>query len=197
MIKCTCVTRWRETTLTDLERAYTEVGEPLPDALREVLSISRDDQGRHMSDCPHWVEWRDMDSFVYFIRSGTRGPIKIGKANNPAERLRSLQTANPAPLTLLGAIRGGEPVERSLQDYLSDHRLIGEWFHPSETVLSVIHGALVASALDDGASIDEALSATAALSSALAALAPAPTANDETIEAESNLQRLRRRAGLR
>jgi hypothetical protein len=32
---------------------------------------------------------------------------------------------------------------------------------------------------------------------ALAALAPAPTANDETIEAESNLQRLRRRAGLR
>ncbi len=38
---------------------------------------------------------------IYFIQAGKNGPIKIGKSENPKERLSQLQTANYQKLILL------------------------------------------------------------------------------------------------
>jgi hypothetical protein len=46
-------------------------------------------------------------SNIYFIRHGLDGPIKIGRARDVARRLKTLQTASPVPLLLLGVIPGG------------------------------------------------------------------------------------------
>lgn len=130
--------------LRALESAYERAGEPFPEDIRVALTARTTD--RHVSRCALWVEWRDLATFVYFVRSGVRGPIKIGKAADPHARLKTLQTASPAPLSMLGFIRGGEPVERSLHDYLSADRLLGEWFHPSERVVSTVTALLYADA---------------------------------------------------
>jgi hypothetical protein len=88
-----------------------------------------------------------MDTWVYFVRAGVRGPIKIGHAKDPISRLRGLQTASPYPLTLLGTVRGGEPIEKKLHEHLAADRLLGEWFQPTEHVLALVNGLLLAEAM--------------------------------------------------
>jgi hypothetical protein len=43
---------------------------------------------------------------VYFIQAGVGGPIKIGEADSPEDRLRALQTAHHEQLTLLATVDG-------------------------------------------------------------------------------------------
>jgi hypothetical protein len=89
---------------------------------------------------------------VYFIReTGDDGHIKIGTtAGSPHVRLRALQTANPRPLELLGAIPGDASVERKLHERFSHLRLAGEWFRSSQELTSFIDGAtFVSSGPDD------------------------------------------------
>lgn len=74
---------------------------------------------------------------VYFIRAST-GAIKIGFAVDPVVRMHSLQTSNPERLELLGSFAGTIAQERALHDRLKASRLHGEWFSPSEEVLSVV-----------------------------------------------------------
>lgn len=69
---------------------------------------------------------------IYFIQSGTNGPIKIGVSANPADRLRELQTAHPEPLLLLATFPGGFDPERALHVRFARHWLRGEWFAPHE-----------------------------------------------------------------
>lgn len=76
--------------------------------------------------------------FVYFIQSGSNGPIKIGAAASPLSRLRELQTGNPAQLTMLGVEPGGSSRERELHQRFSAHRLGGEWFAPANDLLAYI-----------------------------------------------------------
>jgi hypothetical protein len=77
-------------------------------------------------------------SYVYAIRRGTDGPIKIGVTTNLASRLATLQTATPEPLNVVALIPGGTEVERMIHLYLREHRIRGEWFAPSEHVLRVV-----------------------------------------------------------
>ncbi|MFH8581595.1 GIY-YIG nuclease family protein [Streptomyces zaomyceticus] len=69
-----------------------------------------------------------MTSFVYMIGEEGSTVVKIGKANNPAGRLASLQTGNPTPLTVMCAHEGGHPLENHLHTVFAPYRVRGEWF---------------------------------------------------------------------
>jgi hypothetical protein len=75
---------------------------------------------------------------VYFVRSGTDGPIKIGKANNVRNRIAGLQTAHPWPLHLLLVLPGSEVEERALHTEFKAARMRGEWFEPHRSLLEFI-----------------------------------------------------------
>lgn len=84
------------------------------------------------------VEPRPPRSYVYFIRAGEDGPIKIGIAFNPYLRLDELQTGNPYRLRLIGARPGGLADERGLHRTFAADRLEGEWFKPTEALLALV-----------------------------------------------------------
>jgi hypothetical protein len=75
---------------------------------------------------------------VYFVRAGPDGPVKIGLARDVARRLKTLQTASPVPLLLLGVVPGDAKVERQLHRRFAGSRLRGEWFTPSPELLAHI-----------------------------------------------------------
>lgn len=83
-----------------------------------------------------------MDGWVYFVRAGKRGPIKIGWAVDPERRLKILQIANHKRLRLLGACAGGAWREAELHVRLDEYRIRGEWFRPTPEVLAVIEECL-------------------------------------------------------
>ena len=66
--------------------------------------------------------------FVYFLRFGSDGPIKIGWARNVALRVSELQTGSPVKLHVLASQRGTEQDERDLHRHFAHLRLSGEWF---------------------------------------------------------------------
>ena len=74
--------------------------------------------------------------YTYFIQEGDDGPIKIGSANNPDERLSQLQTASSRDLRLLLATTLVE--ERTLHAEFSEQRLKGEWFAPAARIFERI-----------------------------------------------------------
>ena len=79
--------------------------------------------------------------FVYFIRDGRSGPIKIGYAKDPERRLARLQTSSPKALYLLGAARAELEVERQLHAEFAADRVRGEWFRTSAALREVIREA--------------------------------------------------------
>jgi hypothetical protein len=75
---------------------------------------------------------------VYFIQAGgPKGPVKIGKADNPLQRLQDLQVGNHEPLRLIHVVRGG--VEREWDIHHRFEPLPGrrEWFRFSSRMLKV------------------------------------------------------------
>lgn len=84
-------------------------------------------------------------SWVYFLRSGDEGPIKIGfTGTTPNTRLAALQTGNPEPLRLIGAVPGTKTDESRLHTRFSAAWVQGEWFRPVPELLAFIEGALFA-----------------------------------------------------
>lgn len=67
---------------------------------------------------------------VYVIAPSRDGPCKIGRANNSAARLRTLQTGNHEHLTLFHArlCESAISVETRVHSYLHGKRRINEWF---------------------------------------------------------------------
>jgi hypothetical protein len=74
--------------------------------------------------------------FVYFIQSGTSGPVKIGLFKTPIQRVSKLQTGNPRELILRHVIPGDRSVEDELHDRFKAACIRGEWF--GRAYLSVI-----------------------------------------------------------
>ena len=68
--------------------------------------------------------------FVYFIQE-ENGPIKIGRARNPLQRLRQLQTGNLRPLRLIAFTEGDSRLESSLHFLFRRHKIAREWYHPA------------------------------------------------------------------
>lgn len=77
-------------------------------------------------------------SHVYFIGCGSDGPVKIGQAYNPEERLATLQVANHEQLFLLAAMRGGCAIERTLHKHFAAARIRGEWFARTPELIGLI-----------------------------------------------------------
>lgn len=80
---------------------------------------------------------RSVSDHVYFIQSESGG-IKIGVAVDVAKRLRGLQTAHPAKLTLLAVTNGGPAQEADYHRRFAAHRLHGEWFERHPDILAEI-----------------------------------------------------------
>ncbi|RKH11980.1 hypothetical protein D7X74_24480 [Corallococcus sp. CA047B] len=80
--------------------------------------------------------------WVYFIQQGKYGPIKIGWSRAPATRLVSLQTANPAPLTLLATVPGSRMTELQLHEQFAAYRMTGEWFRPVPALICCVRAVV-------------------------------------------------------
>lgn len=67
---------------------------------------------------------------VYFIADDELAAVKIGKAQDVPDRMRTLQCANPRPLRLLGSEPGGRVRELDLHARFAHLRIRtdGEWF---------------------------------------------------------------------
>jgi len=65
---------------------------------------------------------------VYFIRAGSDGPVKIGTAANPTNRMRELQTGSSLPLHLLRVVDGNRETESAYHARFEQHAIHGEWF---------------------------------------------------------------------
>lgn len=75
---------------------------------------------------------------VYFIQAESGGPIKIGKAVDPWQRLSQLQTGRHEKLHVLAVMPGGLDAEKQLHKKFAAHRVMGEWFMPDEEILDFI-----------------------------------------------------------
>ena len=85
---------------------------------------------------------------IYAIRAGDEGPIKIGRARKPKTRLRELQVGSALPLRIVAESDWHDENESILHDCLRDSSLRGEWFEPTESVLTAV--ALIRSGDLDG-----------------------------------------------
>jgi len=76
---------------------------------------------------------------IYFIQQGTKGPIKIGYTSGGIKkRMESLQTASPDKLRLLTTSEGTERDETILHRRFRADKLHGEWFYPSNSLMSYL-----------------------------------------------------------
>lgn len=85
---------------------------------------------------------------VYFIKEDIpEGCIKIGFAKDGTEntRLSGLRVGNRRPLVLVAHIpKAGRSEESRIQDMFASDRVRGEWYRPSEDLLSFIEQNAVA-----------------------------------------------------
>ena len=75
---------------------------------------------------------------IYFIQSGSDGPIKIGMSTNPERRLKELISLAPGGLRLLATVPGGKAKEIKLHKQFAEDCFQGEWFQPTPALLSFI-----------------------------------------------------------
>ncbi len=83
---------------------------------------------------PHSVS----PSWVYFLRAGTDGAIKIGVTETIEARMAQLQTGSAERLHLLAIMRGDEKIERQLHARFAGHRMMGEWFRAVPELLEFV-----------------------------------------------------------
>jgi hypothetical protein len=73
---------------------------------------------------------------LYFIRKGDN--VKIGRAKDPANRLKALQTGCPEKLELAEVLDGRGYEERVWHKAFANERLHGEWFLMSRQLSKAI-----------------------------------------------------------
>jgi len=74
---------------------------------------------------------------TYFVQCNGDGPIKIGRSDNMARRLKTLQSCCPYPLKIILTERGFER-EGEHHRQFAEHRMTGEWFEPHADILQYI-----------------------------------------------------------
>lgn len=89
-----------------------------------------------------------VETFIYFVQADEGGPIKIGRADDPATRLKELQTGNPSLLILRRCVIDSPDYEWVLHRLFSDFRIRGEWFQP-HPVLAAMGDAIPDESLAD------------------------------------------------
>ena len=78
-------------------------------------------------------------SMIYFIQNTETKHIKIGYSNNVRKRLSEIQTTSPYELAILTICEGGIEVEKELHDKFNKSYIRGEWFSPSEELITHIN----------------------------------------------------------
>jgi hypothetical protein len=91
------------------------------------------------------------NNFVYFIRGERGGPIKIGHAANPSERLKAMQTGSPVKLRIIGIVPGGIRKEAELHKQFGYLHAHNEWFRSSKELLKWIRENAVRTDMEDAA----------------------------------------------
>lgn len=91
-------------------------------------------------DAPKPRKPRGRQGFVYFMRVGGRGPVKIGFATNIDKRFKSHKSANHRALVLVAAMRGTIKAEKQLHRRFVKHLVKGtrEWFKYSGDVKTFV-----------------------------------------------------------
>jgi len=80
--------------------------------------------------------------FVYFIRRGEFGSIKVGYSIDVQKRLTALQTASDLPLYLLGFTKANWAQESEAHEALTPYRKNGEWFENEDFVRQFVAAAV-------------------------------------------------------
>jgi hypothetical protein len=106
------------------------------DLLQEAIKHERNpaDFPTLSRQCAHCV--RNASKWVYFIRVGDDGPVKIGITTKPQDRLWALQQASPARLQFLALFRAAQCHESELHHFYEREWLRGEWFRASPRLLA-------------------------------------------------------------
>jgi len=81
---------------------------------------------------------REGSGFVYFVQAGIDGPIKIGWAIDPLDRVRELQVGNHEQLQLLMTVADNGTLEMTLHERFRDLHIRGEWFRPEGDLADVL-----------------------------------------------------------
>ena len=78
--------------------------------------------------------------FVYFI--GVDDAVKVGKSNNPTQRIKAYGTHNPSKIVVYGIVESVDmdALERRLHAWFAGERIRGEWFRLSGYVANVVAG---------------------------------------------------------
>jgi hypothetical protein len=84
----------------------------------------------------YWLRVKKPQISTYVVEAVGTGTVKIGKSNNIAARIASLQTSNANELRLIAQLKGD--VEATLHSQLAAYRLSGEWFRLTPEVESAI-----------------------------------------------------------
>ena len=84
---------------------------------------------------------KENPTFVYFITTGKL--TKIGKSDNPENRLRIMQTGNGEKLELFTTIQcetqaQGFTMEKELHNKFKKYRKQGEWFELPENLIEIL-----------------------------------------------------------
>lgn len=68
--------------------------------------------------------------FVYFVKAIDSGFVKVGMTSNIKSRMKSLQSASPHKLKLIGYISSKDyaDIELTAHDYFRKKLIIGEWY---------------------------------------------------------------------
>jgi hypothetical protein len=79
------------------------------------------------------VDRDNLQPGVYVVQAGDNGSIKVGRSANPEERVRGIQTGNPAKIVLVAFFVCStwliaKTLEASVHVALAPFRLMGEWF---------------------------------------------------------------------
>lgn len=135
---------------------------PTPKSARSPLASPLDKANGYEVIWPNvsalFTAYRGMScSFVYFIGERDGGTLKIGRAKNPIDRLRSMQTGNPRRLVLEHVLVGGNDVEKLFHEIWEPFAIVSdrnktavkdrgpgtEWFQPEirETLFPVVAAA--------------------------------------------------------
>lgn len=75
---------------------------------------------------------------VYFIQGKKSRLVKIGRSKNLLRRVQTIWTSCLEGIDVLGAVPGGDELERSLHSEFRILRAHGEWFEPSPDLMSRI-----------------------------------------------------------
>lgn len=79
--------------------------------------------------------------WVYFIGCEVTGLVKIGRAQEPSHRLRTLQCGSPTELRILRTVVGDRQREIDLHRRFASSRRHGEWFAIGEAEIASAEGA--------------------------------------------------------